>query len=449
MNRGNVLAGLFGAFFGLALLKFGNPPVMDSWVSAPKGGYELVLGTPWPISWAYWMLAGLIVGGAVAAKGTAPLRLGRDCRISGVLALAWLLWVFVSAFSSSDPGISWLVFRHFAAAVACFFLGLLVLPRAGSMRPFWVGILAGFALMLAAGWSQHFGGLEQTRRYFHLYLYPRMTDVSPEYLKKISSDRIFGTQFYPNTLAGALLLFTFPLLWLLRTLRRLFSPGARGLLAGLLAAGSAGCLIWSGSKGGWLLMLLLLAGLLVRSPLPRKARMAVLALCVIAGVAGFAWRYAAFFQRGATSVGARLGYWSAAARIACANPFDGAGPGTFGREYERIKPPGAESARLAHNDYLQQASDSGWPAALAYTGFVVFTLGAGWPRSRADFREADDAASGPGMRLAVALGLSGWALHSGIEFVLYIPALAWPAFALLGWLLAAQPPGPGSMPAPS
>jgi len=29
----------------------------------------------------------------------------------------------------------------------------------------------------------------------------------------------------------------------------------------------------------------------------------------------------------------------------------------------------------------------------------------------------------------------GWALQSLLEFGLYIPALAWSAFALLGWLV--------------
>jgi hypothetical protein len=39
-------------------------------------------------------------------------------------------------------------------------------------------------------------------------------------------------------------------------------------------------------------------------------------------------------------------------------------------------------------------------------------------------------------RLAVWLGLLGWALQSLVEFGLYIPAIAWPAFGLLGWLVA-------------
>ncbi|MDB6023564.1 MAG: O-antigen polymerase, partial [Pedosphaera sp.] len=39
---------------------------------------------------------------------------------------------------------------------------------------------------------------------------------------------------------------------------------------------------------------------------------------------------------------------------------------------------------------------------------------------------------------AVWLGVLGWALQSFVEFGLYIPALAWPAFGFMGWLLGAN-----------
>ena len=34
------------------------------------------------------------------------------------------------------------------------------------------------------------------------------------------------------------------------------------------------------------------------------------------------------------------------------------------------------------------------------------------------------------------LGLLAWLLQGFVEFGLYIPALAWPAWLMLGWLLA-------------
>jgi hypothetical protein len=38
------------------------------------------------------------------------------------------------------------------------------------------------------------------------------------------------------------------------------------------------------------------------------------------------------------------------------------------------------------------------------------------------------------LRFATWLGLLGWALQSFVEFGLYVPAVGWTAFWLLGWL---------------
>ena len=45
-------------------------------------------------------------------------------------------------------------------------------------------------------------------------------------------------------------------------------------------------------------------------------------------------------------------------------------------------------------------------------------------------------AKGDPLLIAVRLGLLAWALQGFVEFGLYIPALAWPAWLMLGWLLA-------------
>jgi O-antigen ligase len=124
-------------------------------------------------------------------------------------------------------------------------------------------------------------------------------------------------------------------------------------------------------------------------------------------------------------VAARFDYWTAAVRIARAHPVFGTGPGTFSRSYERVKPAGAEMTRLAHNDYLEQASDSGVIGFLSYLVFVCASLVRLHPRSKGQIHS-----------FAVWLGLVGWACQSMVEFSLYIPALAWPAFLFLGSLSA-------------
>src|SRR5262249_34017853 len=146
-------------------------------------------------------------------------------------------------------------------------------------------------------WQQHFGGLEQTRQYFFTYLYPQMKEVSPDYLKKISSNRIFSTLFYPNALAGALLLLLPLMLQFIWSLHERLTAAARTFLVVLIALGGLGCLLWSGSKGGWLLMLLLGLIVLLRLPFPKKFKFVLVACVLLAGLSGFFARYAAFFHK--------------------------------------------------------------------------------------------------------------------------------------------------------
>ena len=150
---------------------------------------------------------------------------------------------------------------------------------------------------------------------------------------------------------------------------------------GVAGTAALGCLYWSGSKGGWLLMLLLGLLALLRVPFSRRLKLVLVTGVLLAGLAGFFWKYAAFFQKGATSVSARFDYWQAAARTTKDEPVFGTGPGTFAIAYQKIKRPESEMARLVHNDYLEQASDSGVPGLLAYALFIVCALVWSFPKA--------------------------------------------------------------------
>ena len=80
--------------------------------------------------------------------------------------------------------------------------------------------------------------------------------------------------------------------------------------------------------------------------------------------------------------------------------------------------------RLVHNNYLEQASDSGVIGFLTFLALIIGLLTFLYRKSRRE----------PAL-FFVWLGLLGWALQGLVEFGLYIPALAWPAFLLFGWLL--------------
>ncbi len=411
---------LFGAFLGLALLKFTNVAIFERLDTWPTNGWEWVINI-WPVSLGYGLLAILAALGVVVARWEI-----RGPRWLLTLPAAWFLWQIFSGTQTVDPALSHATLKHFAGCVACFYVGYFTLGRLDSPVAFLAGLIVALGLVIAVGFEQHFGGLKASREYFFENIYPTMPSIPPEYLKKMSSERIFSTQFYPNALAGALLLLLPAALTVILNDVTQLTLAARRFVAGVVVVGGLACLYWSGSKGGWLLMLLLGLMTLLRLPFARRWKLVLVGLVLAVGLVGFGVKYAAFFRRGATSVGARFDYWQAAAQTAVAHPVFGTGPGTFAIPYAKVKRPESEMARLVHNDYLQQASDSGFLGLATFAAFVIGVLIRTRPRA------GDRWGS---VRFAVWLGLLGWWLQGLLEFGLYIPALAWCGFALMGWLL--------------
>jgi O-antigen ligase len=194
-----------------------------------------------------------------------------------------------------------------------------------------------------------------------------------------------------------------------------------------LALAGAMCMVWSGSKTGWLLAMLLGIIAFFRVRLPKAWKWAIIGLVLVTGLVAFRVYYDKFFQRGATSVSARFDYWKAAGQTFADHPVFGSGPGTFYLEYMKRKAPESEVTRLCHNDYLEQGCDSGAAGFLTYGGWVVLLMVLGWNvlhRSKT---------LNP-ILFSVWLGLLGFFLHSAVDFHLYIPGLAWTAFFLGGWM---------------
>jgi O-antigen ligase len=416
-----IFALVFGGLLGFALLKFPNPSVVEYLVAKPNNIWEWLI-TAWPVRYGQAMMAAAIVAGVALMRPTlrAPVW-------AGVVPAAWLSWVALSYTQSIDPELSGALLRHFAICVGCFYVGFLALGRLQTAGFIFAGILAAFLMVLAVGWQQRLGGLAESQQYFFTYIYPTLKEVPPELLKRMRQDepRIFSTLFYPNSLAGALLLLTPLVLGVIADARVRLTMGSRWLLSGIVGVAALGCIVWSGSKGGWLVALALILTGFLRAPLTRRVKVAVVSMLLLLGVAGFLVRYLVFFQRGATSVVARFDYWRAAVENTKAHPWLGSGPGTFVTVYKQTKPPGAEMARLAHNDYLQQASDSGVMGGLLFLATIGGVLAGTW-----------HVWTRPGwMAFGVWLGLAGFAVQSAVEFGFYVPATGWCWFGLAGWLV--------------
>ena len=451
---------LTGVWLFTALFLFGNPVILD-YLHPPK---SVLLGGESPSNVRPY-LGILAVLGLACVLGFSRLAKPKLSLSEGVpkwivwLPAAWLGWQLLSFLQTENQAMSQATVIHFASCLVAFYLGLFVLGRMRLAKLALWGATLGLMLNLADACIEKFGGLEQTRNNIIAQIESGKLDpatlpakardagktIPPEIekqivtlppgtaakvrqlpielVKRMYSTRLYGHMFYPNALAGVILLLLPVSLALVLGQGRWRLPRAV-LTLGLAVVGLA-CLYWSGSKAGWLIAIVLLGTWFLHLPVPKKLKLGLAGAAMVLGLAGFAVKYADYFDRGATSVGARFGYWGAAVQSATEKPLLGTGPGTFQLAYKRHRTPGAEPTRLTHNDYLQQASDSGWPGFALYAAFIG---GAAWVLAR---RRLDDP-----LLIAVRLGLLAWALQGFVEFGLYIPALAWPAWLMLGWLLA-------------
>ena len=438
---------VFGLFLGLAIAKFGNPVILDKIILSPKNWTDL-----WPLHWANWMLLTLAVFGAGVALGKKPRW--QVTRWLWVLPLVWFGWQVLSAVRSSYPELTTVTLWQYGGCLACYFIGIFVI---GPGRRWFVliGIMLGFAFCLVRGVNQKLIEFPREKQTLIESQQSGWTNIAPDvllewkqdgviihtngvyivnpvFMAKYEKGRALGTLFYPNTFAGVILLLlpvALVIVWqITRRLKRLICVLAMGLTIFL----GLGGLFWSGSKSGWLIALAAGVFWLYRLKWSRQLKWAMVTVLLIGGLAVFAVRFQSYFAKGATSVGARFDYWRAAAEVTKEHPMFGTGPGTFQHPYGVLKRPESEMARLVHNDYLEQFSDSGIIGGLSYAAWIALLF---WVTGRRIW------AAGDWLEFGILTGLLAWFAQGFIEFSLFVPALAWTAFTLAGSLLAEPVPG--------
>jgi hypothetical protein len=435
----------FGLFLGLAILKFGNPVILDQKI-IPPASFSEFLADFWPTHWAMWL------GLPFAWAGWGLIwryHLSWPANFwLWFLPLLWLGWQVVCAASSVDPSLTASTLPQFAGCVATYFLGGYVLGRPILIRWLLAGILAAFTFCLMRAVDQrlyefpaNYANLQDGEKSQWTNLPPELflelkrediivntngTEVAnPAIMAKFAKGRVYGTLVYPNALAGVILLLLPVALVIAFNDTKTLKPTIRGAAIALTIGLGSTAFVFTGSKLGWLLAIGLVGLMLFRLDWSPRLKWLALALVLTVGLGIFAARFHDYLAAGATSAGARFDYWRAAVQTFESNPVVGTGPGTFQRPYARLKSPDAEMARLTHNDFLEQFSDSGLVGGLAYLAWITValtTIGRRlWVR---------------GDHLCVALfaGLLAWFVQSLGEFSLYIPALAWTAFTLLGSL---------------
>jgi hypothetical protein len=459
---------VFGLFLGLCIWKFGNPVVLDQKIVLPRSWQEY-WADAWPAHWANWVWPILAAWAGWLALQHQVARL--PSKWLWLLPLGWLGWQFAAATHTVGPDLTVDTLWQFSGCVACYFIGALMFGAATESPPtisrakgsaggvtggtpsarllLLAGVLVAFTYCLIRAVDQHVfeypinyqvlveGEHEGWTNFPPATVADMKADgaiittnglevANPLILAKFQKGRASGTLVYPNALAEIILLLWPAALALAfgatKKLRSLVRWPAISLT--ILLGGAA--FFWSGSKLGWLIAIGLAGLILLRRDWPRKLKLAAVAAVVVIGLGVFAVRFHHYFAAGATSASARFDYWRAAAQITAANPVFGSGPGTFGVPYARIKSPDSEMARLTHNDFLEQFCDSGVPGGLLYGAWIVLALVVVGKK----LWRSDD-----WLAAAIFLGLLGWFAQGLGEFGLYVPALAWTAFTLLGCLV--------------
>lgn len=447
ISANEIFALIFGLFLGLTILKFGNPVILDSKMDPPTTLAEF-WNFAWPPHWASWFLLPLAIAGTflIFQKNT-PWSANRWLWF---LPLAWLGWQFVSASQTVDARLTAATLWQFSGCVACYFIGAFLFGSEHALRWLLVGILAAFAFCLVravnqklfefpverqaliegerSGWTNLPPETILEMKRENIIINTNGTDVAnPAILQKFTKGRVSGTMVYPNALAEMILLLLPVSLTLVFGSAKKMMPFIRLSAIALTIFLGAFAFFWTGSKLGWLIGMALVGIYLLRLKWPVKSKVTTLIVVATVGLGIFAVRFHNYFAAGATSVGARFDYWRAAVQTTVAQPVFGTGPGTFQRPYAQLKSPTAEMARLTHNDFLEQFSDSGLVGGFAYAAWIFLALAtvgqSVWSCENA-------------ISFAIFAGLGGWFIQGIGEFGLFIPASGWITFTLLGVMVS-------------
>ena len=242
-QKDRVFLFLTGVWLFTALFLFGNPVILD-YLHPPK---SVLLGGESPSNVRPY-LGILTVLGLACVLGFSRLAKPKLSLPPGVpkwivwLPAAWLGWQLLSFLQTENEAMSRATVIHFASCLAAFYLGLFVLGRMRLAKLALRGATLGLMLNLADACIEKFGGLEQTRnniieqiesgkldpttlpakardagKTIPLEIEKQIVTLPPgtatkvrqlpiELVKRMYSTRLYGHMFYPNALAGLILL---------------------------------------------------------------------------------------------------------------------------------------------------------------------------------------------------------------------------------------------------
>ncbi len=374
------------------------------------------------------VLAAMAVRSA-GRRGTLIVRFDRFLAVTGAV---YLCFGVLSTFGSDDPQLGWFelsaVVEAFAVCATLagrswigrtrhlFVVGLLLtlVLQSGvaivqSLRP---GLISAAKLGVIADSGEDDGGIPES-------------DVGTTTIEGETTTRPTGFLVHPNVLAAYLVL-TIPLAIAVALVG---ATRSERLLAMLACATSAAALYLSLSRSGWigtaaavgLGALLAWRWKMVRLTSPQRfgAALVCLALCSAA-----VWKadkvYLRFVETASEAVQFRRDLDVTAWNMATAHPYAGVGLNTFIYHAEDYDSSGTSRLKLfpAHNVYLLELAEVGFPGGLAFGFLVAAMLAATFGAARAA-RSEDQGL----IVLALAAGLAGFWLTQLSDYVYRIPVL--------------------------
>jgi len=402
----------------LAPLKFGTPVIIQSSSALPQDGSEWL-----HFSWPNELIVLFIFAGFIW------LVLDRDRMLARVdllftLPLFFLLTQALAVPWTICPQATIDTLMLFAAGVLLFYVGAWYVRDGAATAQIFGGLSLATLFVCLLAMRQHFGGLAESRAYAALYVDP--AHVPKDFLLRLTSTRVFGSLVYPNALAGFIVVAFAPTLVWIWVRARSWDARVKWITLAFAAGVMLYCLVLTGSRGGFMAfgaMALTIFLCWFPGRGRRTASVFVGMIVILAGVFLLGHR-AGFLHVGTTSLESRMDYWRGAVAIAKDHPWVGTGPGTFGSIYPKYKTAPTEEAQAVHNSFLQMWSDSGVLAFIAFASLWIVAL---WDSFRLARQRVGDAAA-----MAVCGALAGWTVHGLVDFDLYAPGVALPAFILLG-----------------
>ncbi len=377
----------------IAPVKFGLAEAGIS-IPAPHTFWEWVLFS-YPNNIGRALMIAVGVGAALAAV-MGHARVIRRKSVS-YTCLGWALLLLGMVFADRRLPAEWRnnsVRLQFLLYGVWYFSVLVLLAKRRLQTVALLVVVTAGALVSLEAIRQFAGGLEDMRDFaakqagfdtFSSYT-NHLLSVFPDgrtwlHVKKLASNRVFGTFIYPNALGGFLLVFLPLCVGLYKTV----SVRLARVLAVLSFCLGACALVFSRSKAS---ICLAVAGLITLLWLARRAGniskrffLGAVAGLVIFGAAMLAWGYGTELTGRLKATGsARMDYWRAAVKMIKARPWRGWGTGGFSRNYPIYRRPGAEDTRLAHNVFLNIWTDYGIVGVAGAALVLGLPLVAGWRR---------------------------------------------------------------------